>query len=78
MIGPLLGVVVLIAVVVFYRRRRGLGGPADGPQPIKRNCKWVATGDPDRRLREYRCETCRVTGYSATGNPPIECKQALK
>jgi hypothetical protein len=77
-IGPLLGVVVLIAVVVFYRRRRGLGAADAAPTLPKRNCQWVATGDPDRRLREYRCETCGVTGYSATGNPPVECKQGLK
>ena len=78
MIGPLLGVIVLIAVVVFYRRRRGYAQDGGAPTPIKRNCKWTATGDPARRLREYRCETCGVTGYSSTGNPPIECKQALK
>ncbi len=78
MIGPLLGAIVLIAVVVFYNRRRGIGAGGGQPKAIKRNCQWVATGDPDRRLREYRCETCGVTGYSSTGNPPIECKQALK
>ena len=78
MIGPLLGAIVLIAVVVFYNRRRGRYLGSDQPKPIKRNCQWVATGDPARRLREYRCETCGVTGYSSTGNPPIECKQALK
>lgn len=78
MIGPLLGAIVLIAVVVFYNRRRGIGAGGGQPKPIKKNCKWIATSDPERRLREYRCETCGVTGYSSTGNPPIECKQALK
>lgn len=78
MIGPLLGVIVLIAVIVFYRRRRGYGSGESAPTPPKRLCNWVATGDPERRLREYRCETCGVTGYSSTGNPPIECKQNLK
>ncbi|GEM_PF-2539497 len=79
MIGPLLGAIVLIAVVVFYNRRRNryLGG-SEAPKAIKKNCKWVATGDPERRLREYRCETCGVTGYSSTGSPPVECKQGLK
>lgn len=78
MIGPLLGAIVLIAVVVFYNRRRGGGTGHAQPKLPKRNCQWVAVGDPEKRLREYRCETCRVTGYSSTGNPPIECKQALK
>jgi hypothetical protein len=78
MIGPLLGVVVLIAVVVFYRRRRGLDAGGGEPTPPKRNCQWIASGDPGRRLREYRCETCGVTGYSSTGGPPIQCKQGLK
>jgi len=78
MIGPLLGAIVLIAVVVFYNRRRHGGTGHAVQKPVKRNCKWVATGDPEKRLREYKCETCRVTGYSATGSPPIECKQALK
>ena len=78
MIGPLLGAIVLIAVVVFYNRRRSGGTGHAPPELPKRNCKWVAVGDPEKRLREYRCETCRVTGYSATGNPPVECKQALK
>lgn len=77
MIGPLLGAIVLIAVVVFYNRRRQGGTGHAEHKPVKRNCQWVAVG-PEKRLREYRCETCRVTGYSATGNPPIECKQALK
>lgn len=76
MIGPLLGVVVLIAVVVFYRRRWGAGeGEVLPPKP---KCAWIASGDPERRLREYRCETCGVTGYSSTGSAPIQCKYGLK
>ncbi len=79
MIGPLIGVIVLIAVVVFYNRRgiAARGGGAYSASP-KKNCQWIATGDPEKRLREYRCETCGVTGYSATGNPPVECKQNLR
>lgn len=73
----LLGVVVLIAVIVFYARRRG-GGTVGNIERPKPNCDWVKTGDAKGRLQEYKCTTCNVTGYSSTGNPPIECKRNLK
>lgn len=73
----LLGVIVLIAVIVFYSRRSGRYASSE-PTPQKRLCHWVTTGEAKGRLQEYKCETCRVVGYSSTGNPPIECKRSLK
>lgn len=74
---PILGLVVLIAVIVWFNRRRGRYS-ATGPAPQKRLCNWTTTGDAKGRLQEFKCETCGVVGYSSTGNPPIECKRNLK
>ncbi|WP_412506875.1 hypothetical protein [Roseovarius sp. SYSU LYC5161] len=68
-----MGLTLLVAVIVFlwwsHRRAQAEARPA-AP-----NCVWLATGEARGRLREYRCDTCGATGYTAAKGPPKTCKK---
>lgn len=64
---------ILVAVIAFlwwsHRRAQAEAGPE------RPKCVWLATGAARGRLREYRCDTCGATGYTATKGPPETCKR---
>ncbi|PWG17420.1 hypothetical protein [Salibaculum griseiflavum] len=72
---PLL-LAILGAVIVFlwWSHRRATAEAAPKPPA----CIWLATGETRGRLREYRCDSCGVTGYTTGDGPPKTCKKDLK
>jgi hypothetical protein len=45
----------------------------------RRKCKWRRQEKRSRRtLSKYRCRTCGVEAFTATGKPPVDCKKGLK
>jgi hypothetical protein len=72
---PLL-LAILGAVIVFlwWSHRRATAEAA----PKSPACIWLATGEMRGRLREYRCDSCGVTGYTTGDGPPKTCKKDLK
>ncbi len=42
-----------------------------------KKCKWKAAASGGTGLREFTCQTCGVTAYSASQAGPIECKKGL-
>ncbi|KRS14648.1 hypothetical protein XM53_02800 [Roseovarius atlanticus] len=79
MLAFVLALVVIVAVGLSLGRGR-MGGRLGGPgnKPAKRACKWSETGNSNGRFVEYRCASCGVAAYSATGDAPVICKSNLK
>ncbi|WP_022703568.1 hypothetical protein [Pseudorhodobacter ferrugineus] len=42
-----------------------------------KQCKWVSGRAHDGGLREFTCETCKVTAYSGNPNGPQQCKKSI-
>jgi hypothetical protein len=43
----------------------------------RKPCRWRPSGGTSESLREFRCEHCGVTAYSASAKGPTECKRSL-
>jgi hypothetical protein len=81
----LIGFLLVAALVVWanWGRNRVAGELGNRLDPIwyrlirKKRCRWVATGSSGENLRQFHCETCGVTAYSASARGPKECKRGL-
>ncbi|MGB7241351.1 MAG: hypothetical protein WBC93_04590 [Sulfitobacter sp.] len=65
----IIGLIIAFIIVAIFARR----GAAT------RKCRWRADRTGDRgALKKYRCAACGADGFTATGNPPIDCKSPQK
>lgn len=61
-------IIAFVIVAIFARRNRAT-----------RKCRWRAdrVGDRDS-LRKYKCMFCGAEAFTASDQPPKECKAHLK
>ena len=77
MLEFLIACAVVAAVVLWQRRRAGIGAGAVRPKVRKKPCRWEKTGGGSPAFTEFRCKRCGVIAYGRNGQSPAMCKSGL-
>jgi hypothetical protein len=70
---PVFLVLAVVAVWLVWK----LQGPSGRFSVARSRCRWSRSGGQSGVLVEYRCATCGVTAFSASGGAPKQCKKDI-